>query len=47
MPKKNDKAQEALTDNREGLMSQQLVSKSKNDEPEVVNRQTALDFKKT
>ena len=29
MPRKSNKAQEALTDNREGLMSQQLVSKKK------------------
>ena len=47
MPRKSNKAQEALTDNREGLMSQQLVSKKKDQEQEVVNRPTALDFKKT
>ena len=47
MPRKSNKAQEALTDNREGLMSQQLVSKKKDQEQEVVSRPTALDFKKT
>ena len=47
MPRKNNKAQEALTDSREGVMSQQLVPKKKKDEPEVVTRPTALDFKKT
>jgi len=46
MPRKTTKAQEALTDER-STMSQQMVSKKKNDEPEVVNRSTALDFKKT
>ena len=45
MPRKTTKAQEALTDER-STMSQQMVSKKKNDEPEVVNRPTALDFKK-
>ena len=44
MPRK-PKAQEALTDSREGLMSQQLVPKK--DEVKVVTRPTALDFKKT
>lgn len=46
MPRK-PKAQEALTDSREGVMSQQLVPKKKKDEVEVVNRPTALDFEKT
>ena len=46
MPRKIDKAQEALTDER-SVMSQQLVPKKAKDEPEVVNRPTALDFKKT
>lgn len=46
MPRK-PKAQEALTDSREGLMSQQFVPKKKKDEVEVVTRPTALDFKKT
>lgn len=45
MPRKTTKAQEALTDER-STVSQQMVSKKKNDEPEVVNRPTALDFKK-
>ncbi len=45
MPRK-PKAQEALTDERSSVMTQSLVSKKK-DEPEVVNRPTALDFKKT
>ena len=47
MPRKTTKAQEALTDSREGVMSQSLVPKQKKDETEVVNRPTALDFKKT
>lgn len=47
MPRKSNKAQEALTDNREDLMSQQLVLKKRDQEQEVVNRPTALDFKKT
>ena len=46
MPRKT-KAQEALTDSRDGVMSQQLISKNKNEEVEVINRPTALDFKKT
>lgn len=46
MPKRRQ-AQEALTDNREGIMSQQMIPKKKEDEQEVVNRPTALDFKKT
>ncbi len=45
MPRK-PKAQEALTKDRSSVMTQSLVSKKK-DEPEVVNRPTALDFKKT
>lgn len=46
MPRKTTKAQEALADERSSVMTQSLVSKKK-DEPEVVNRPTALDFKKT
>lgn len=46
MPRK-PKAQEALTDSREGLMSQQFVPEKKDMEQSVVNRPTALDFKKT
>lgn len=45
MPRKTTKAQEALTDERSNLITQSLVSKN-NDEPEVINRPTALDFKK-
>lgn len=45
MPKDN-KAQFAPDDERSN-MSQQLVPKSKTQEQEVVNRPTALDFKKT
>ena len=45
MPRK-PKAQEALTEDRSNVMTQSLVPKKK-DEPEVVNRPTALDFKKT
>ena len=44
MPRKQ-KAQEALTETRSG-MSQLLMSDSKKSEKEVVNRPTALDFKK-
>lgn len=46
MPRKNDKAQEALTKER-SVMSQQLVPKTKDEPQPVVNRPTALDFKKT
>lgn len=46
MPRKTTKAQEALTDERDGLMSQQLVPAKKEDKQKVVNRPTALDFKK-
>ena len=46
MPRK-PKAQEALTDSREGVMSQQLVPKKKKDEVEVINRPTAIDFERT
>lgn len=47
MPKKyTSKAQEALTNERSN-MSQQLIPKNKNDEINVVDRPTALDFKKT
>lgn len=45
--KKQTKAQEALKDSRDGLMSQQLFPKDKKEEVEVVSRPTALDFKKT
>lgn len=41
---KEQKAQAALAENK---MSQQLVIEKKKDEREVVNRPTALDFKKT
>ena len=44
MPRKQ-KAQEALTETRSG-MSQLLMSDSKKSEKEIVNRPTALDFKK-
>ena len=44
MPRKQ-KAQEALTETRSG-MSQLLMSDSKKSEKEVVNRPTALNFKK-
>lgn len=44
MPRKT-KAQEALTETRND-MSQLLMSDSKKSEKEVVNRPTALDFKK-
>ena len=46
MPRKIDKAQEALTDER-AVMSQQLVPKTKENDQNVVTRPTALDFKKT
>lgn len=45
MPRKT-KAQEALTNER-SVMTQQLIPKNKDDEINVVNRPTALDFKKT
>lgn len=46
MPRKTTKAQEALTDERSKVMTQSLVPKRKKDEQEVINRPTALDFKK-
>ena len=46
MPRKNDKAQEALTKER-SVMSQQLVKSDKDSKQNVVTRPTALDFKKT
>lgn len=46
MPRKNDKAQEALTKER-SVMSQQLVKSDKDKKQDVVTRPTALDFKKT
>lgn len=46
MPRKT-KAQEALTDSRDGVMSQQIIPSKKENMQEVVNRPTALDFKKT
>lgn len=46
MPTKEQKAQAALAETQ-NKMSQQLVPKDKKNDAEIVNRPTALDFKKT
>lgn len=46
MPKTKTKAQEALTETRSN-MSQLLIPENQKELPKVVNRPTALDFKKT
>lgn len=46
MPNKEQKAQAALAE-MQSKMSQQLILEQKNEESNVIDRQTALNFKKT